>query len=157
MASLLSGSAIGVVAGTEGCCGATGTIAISGLGATITGVSLVFLGIGLALVVGMAIGIATYQIFKKAEKEFGNSKEIKQMLEILEKQNQLLDSCVCDLEKEMHLEELEQMYANIGKNPMNIRVDKDICERLSSENVEIIKSLDEIIKYNESMQNVKFE
>ena len=156
LASLLSGSAIGLVAGTEGCCGAAGCIAIPQIGLSISGVGLIFLGIGYALSIGLVIGFATYQIFKKAEKDFGNSKEMKEMLEIIEKQNQLLDSCVCDLKKESNLNELEQIYAKIGTNPMKYEQDRDICQRLSKEDEEIIKSLDEIIKYNESMQNVEF-
>lgn len=63
---------------------------------------------------------------------------------------------MCDLKKESNLNELEQIYAKIGTNPMKYEQDRDICQRLSKEDEEIIKSLDEIIKYNESMQNVEF-
>lgn len=154
LATLLSGGAIGAVAGIEGCCGAAGCITLFGL--MLSGVGLVLLGCGLALGVGIAVGLATYKIFKNSEKNFGNSKEMKEIIQILEKQNQLIDSTEASLQMESNLDELEQIFNKIGLNPLKHEEDKDICQRLSNENDEIIKCLNAIIEYNESIQNIKF-
>jgi hypothetical protein len=150
LTSLLTGGSIGTVAAIDGCLGAAGCIlALSGWG-------LILLGIGLALAAGVCVGYATYRILKKAEENFGNSAAMKEMLELLEKQNQLSSISITSATSFTNLDELEKIHDKIGENPMKYKEDHDICQRLSSENDEIIKSLNELIEFNDSIQNAKF-
>jgi hypothetical protein len=150
LTSLLTGGSIGTVAAIDGCCGAAGCISI------FSGVGLILGGIGLALATGVCVGIVLYKIFKKAEENFGNSAEMKQMLDFLEKQNQLSKISITFASSSDNLDELEKIHDKIGENPMKYEEDHDICQCLSNENDEIIKSLNELIEFNDSVQNAKF-
>jgi hypothetical protein len=154
LTSLLTGGSIGTVAAIDGCCGAAGCISI------FSGVWLLLGGIGLALATGACVGFVLYKIFKDVEKNveesFDNSAEMKQMLELLEKQNQLSKKSITFASSSGNLDELEKIHKKIGENPMKYEEDHDICQCLSNENDEIIKSLNELIQFNDSIQNAKF-
>jgi hypothetical protein len=147
IAALFTGGTFTTMALCEGCLGASGCL----LG--LSGVGLIVLGIIITLAAFAAVGFASYKILTNVEKKVTISPELAELLAKVQVLIDLMDSSSQAINcSEINLNEFERISKSIGENPMKFEENKNICERLKSDNNEIIKSIDELIAYNNSIQ-----
>lgn len=140
-----TGGAIAIVGATEGWLGAAGCITLCKV--TVTGLSLVGLGLVLSVGVFALCCLATYKALSTIEEKTATSPELKKLTNLINDLINLSGDSVETLKNANfafnHFDEI----IKVGQNPMKLKEDRDLCERLSRDNDDISKSIKEFLDF----------
>jgi hypothetical protein len=140
-----TGGAVAIVSATKGALGAAGCITLGGV--TVTGLGLVGLGLLLSVGVFALCSLATYKVLSTIEEKIATSSELKELTNLIKDLINLSGDSVETLKNANfafnHFDDIIQ----VGQNPMKLKEDRDLCERLSRDNDDISESKKEFLDF----------
>ena len=152
LSGLGTGAAIAIVSATEGALGAAGCIKLGCV--TLTGLGLV--GLGLLLSVGMfaVCSFATYKVLSHIEEKVATSPKLKELTNLIKELIDLSANSVEALKNaNFAFNHFDEIINKIGKNPMEFEEDRNLCQKLSTDNDDISKSIKKFLEFNKEKFN----
>ncbi len=150
-----TGGAIAIVSATEGLLGAAGCITLCKV--TVTGLSLVGLGLVLSVGVFALCSLATYKALSTIEEKTATSPELKELTNLIIDLINLSGDSVETLKNANFAFNNFDEIIQVGQNPMKFEVDRDLCERLSRDNDDISQSIKKFLDFVKNKPKLSIE